>query len=202
MRLMFAITAVLFIASCSRSAGDAQEANAQHEVPATPAVQTHAPTEVSFARSVPIEENFTGEAATFMQTQAQPAAADLIEASSEAVRTEAKLAGCQPSSVGNQAFSVDLDGDGHNEGLAIYNITCNGGHNPTRILAVLRQDEQLHWKPVLQSAISVMPGAKRPIIEIRPGEIILAGEQVANGERMPPETIEIPATGQVTESVQ
>lgn len=201
MRFPLAIIAVLSIASCSRSTGDAQEASPQHEVLATPSAQVQAPTEVSFTRSAPVDESFTGEAAGFMQMHAQPAAADLIEASSEAVRNEARLAGCRPSPAENQVFSVDLDEDGRNEGLAIYNIACNGGRNPTRILAVLRQDEQLHWKPVLQRAISVTPGAKRPIIELRSGEIILAGEQAPDGERMPPETIEIPATGQETEAV-
>jgi hypothetical protein len=205
MKFSLVIIAVLSIASCSQSTGDAQEVSHPHpEDQDTPPVQAQAqaqaPTEISFARNAQVDESFAGEAAGFMQRNAQPAAADLIEASSEAVRNEARLAGCRPSPAKNQVFSVDLDGDGHNEGLAIYSIACNGGRNPTRILAVLRQDKQLHWKPILQSAISVTPGANRSIIELRPGEIILAGEQAPNGERMPPEAIEIPAVGQEMEA--
>ncbi len=201
MRLLAGIAAVLFVVSCSRAVGDAAETEPRDEAQAAASVQPQAPPKVSFARSAPAQDSFAGEAARFMQTHAQPAAADLIEASSEAVRNEAKLAGCQPSAAQNQAFSVDLDADGRNEGLAIYNIICNGGRNPFRILAVLRQDEQLQWKPILQSAISVTPGAVRPIVEFRPGQIVLAGEQAMDGETMPPETIEIPAAGQTAEAV-
>ena len=168
----------------------AAEAGGGVATTATPAV----PAAVLVSSPATYDADFSGSARDYMAARALPATVDLKEAIAVRVAENKGLGDCRPSANRNEAYLVDIDGDGEQEGLALYTLEqCGGPQYETRILSILRQDERGAWVPLSETALSVLASSKRAIISIGDGKVTLAGEDDGAGGTTPPDVIDIPA---------
>lgn len=206
-RFTILLLASVLLAACNRGTTPEQaaKADAAGKPPATSAsasdpaevtaeaAPASAPT-ISVSTGSSFDSDFTGQALDYMKRRALPATEDLKQAVATRVRENKGLGDCHPSTDRNQVHLIDLDSDGDQEGLAVYTLeNCGGPQYATRVLAILRQDEQRTWIPVSETAISVRADSKRAIISIDDGTVMLAGEDDGFGGMTEPEGIAVPA---------
>lgn|GEM_PF-3442645 len=143
--------------------------------------------------SIPLEVYFSGRALEAIQLRGQPAPQVLVEEIATHAGTVASAESCRHTGRPEAAHLIDLDGDGESEVLSFYELSGCDDAALIRVLNVLRDDGENGWASVLDAAVSVVPGDRRPILEIREGAIVVAGGDDGMGGTADAEVITLPA---------
>lgn len=201
-KLLFPIAAFVLSTGCS----DPGSSEFEHPTPSAPQTGSSVaqPAEAATGevhptvRSISVSpgggltDNFEGPGLDFMNMYAKPASPELQADAAQLVSAARDIEECQPSSNRNQAYMVDVDGDGAEEGLLFYTLeNCGGPQFATRSLAILKKNEEGKWVSRGQYAISVLAGEKRRVVKVGDGQIVLEGTENGLGEKASPEIISI-----------
>lgn len=140
--------------------------------------------------SQPLETYFSGRALEAIRLRGQPAPQAVIEGITAHAGTVAAAESCRQAGQPEAAHLIDLDGDGASEALSFYELSGCSDAALIRVLSVLRDDGEGGWISALDAAVSVLPGDRRPILEIREGAIVIAGGDDGMGGTADAEVIE------------
>lgn len=151
------------------------------------------PPVVENGASPPPETYFSGRALEAIRLRGQPAPQVVVEEIAAQAGTVAAAESCRKAVRPEAAHLIDLDGDGTPEALSFYELSGCSDAALIRVLNVLRDDGEGGWISVLDAAVSVLPGDRRPILEIREGAIVIAGGDDGMGGTADAEVIAIPA---------